>query len=316
MGSDGPPEAQREQHLVNVYEENRELMEKTWSRVLARLDTYPGLLGELGFGFFDRVGVDYLLDADAAPLLHLPLWLGRDVHPQAMGDILEGTALSYAYVRILDNLVDEPESRGSGALMHVANALLWDALDLWRPHANARAWAACRDAWRLYSDRTEAERRAVSGREPYTFADFVDHAHKCALAEAPLYLVLSSSGDARSWESVRPLVHQLAVSYGLFNDVMGHARDLESGAHTFLVAKARALAGKRGSDADVERILATTSLQERFLDEAAEALDRALPHAEALDMANFPIFVAERKARLRQVRDGITLLRLVSSLAA
>ncbi|MBM4389526.1 MAG: class 1 isoprenoid biosynthesis enzyme [Deltaproteobacteria bacterium] len=301
---------------MNVYEENREMLEQTWARVRARLDTYPGRLGELGFRFFDQVGVDSLIATDAAPLLHLPLWLRRDVHPQAMGDILEGTALSYAYVRILDNLVDEPESSGSAALMHVANALLWDALDLWRPHANARAWAACRDAWLLYSDRTEAERRIVTGRDAYAFEDFVEHAQKCALAEAPLYLVLSSSGDARTWESVRPLVHELAVSYGLFNDVMGNARDLERGAHSFLLAKARALAENRGGGADVERILATTSLQERFLDEAAVALDRARPHAEALDMPNFPIFAEERKARLRQVKEGITLLRLVSSLAA
>ncbi len=303
---------------MNVYEENRPRLERTWTRLQARVAAYPELLAALGGGFFERVGAEYVLSTDAAPLLHLPLWLERPLPEPVLDDILEGTALLYAYVRLLDNLVDEPNSRGSAALVHAGNAMMWDGLDLWRAHAGARAWAACRSAWLKYSDRTEAERVVVSGSGPYLHAEFVDHAQKCALAEAPVYLVLSASGDARNWESVAPLVHALAVSYGLFNDVMGHARDLDAGANTFLVAKARALAGGPGvaTGADVRRVLATTALQERFLDEAGAALLQALPFAEALGMPTFAVFVEERRARLRLLRDRITLLRLASTLAA
>lgn len=303
---------------MNVYEENRPRLENTWARISARVAAYPERLSPPATDFFERVGAEYVLSSDAAPLLHLPLWLERQVADDVLDDVLEGTALLYAYVRLLDNLVDEPDTRGSAALMHAANAMAWDGMDLWRRHADARAWSACRQAWLKYSDRTEAERQAVSAAGAYGHAEFVDHAQKCALAEAPLYLVLGAAGDGRNWESVAPLVHALAVSYGLFNDVMGHARDLDAGANTFLVAKARALAGGPGvaTDADVRRVLATTALQERFLDEAASALVQALPFAEALGMPTFPVFVEERRARLRQVRDGITLLRLASTLAA
>jgi hypothetical protein len=279
---------------------------------------YPPHLAELGAGFFDRLGPGWFSRPDAAPLLHLPLWMRRAVPEDTMAEILEATALAYAYVRIQDNVVDEPDSRGSPPHLLVANLMLWDALALWRKLGNPCFDALARDAWALFSEQTEAERRQVRAAD-YPPERFVAHARKCALAEVPIYAVMAASQDWRGVEEVRPLVHAVALSYGRFNDVMGHARDLDAGAGTFLIAQARAEArrqGREGTDADVRAVLATGPLQERFLDEAAADLQVATGPAARLGMHTFTAFAAERCARLASVRDGITLLRLAALLAA
>ena len=304
---------------LDAYLANQPLIEAVWGRLSARIAAYPVHLGEWSHGFFGAVGPTYFSQRDAAPILHLPVWLGRRVPPKELLDILEGTALAYAAVRAQDNVIDEPESRGKTPLLLAANAWLWDARDLWGNPGDAEFSARSRAAWIEFSEQTEAERRQLA-QEQYLELDFIEHAKKCALAEVPIYAVMAASRDWSGVNHVAPLIHALACSYGRFNDVTGVDRDLASGANTLLICKAREHAANAGPDAGgrevLQRILRTSPIIEDFLDAAARDLLAALPHAEALGMDEFPAFVAERSQRLAQMRDGYTVARLAALFAA
>ena len=269
--------------------------------------------------FFGAVGPTYFSQRDAAPILHLPAWLRREIPHGKLLDILEATALAYAAVRVQDNVIDEPESRGKTPLLLAANAWLWDAQALWSRHGDAEFATRARTAWVVFSEQTEAERRQLLGSE-YSESDFLAHAQKCALAEVPIYAAMAASGDWSGVEHVAPLIHALAISYGRFNDVTGNERDLASGANTYLICKARAFARAQGADdndrSTIQRVLRTSPVIEDFLDAAARDLHVAQAPASALGLPEFPAFVEERSRRLAQMRDGYTVARLAALFAA
>ncbi len=305
---------------MQVYADNAPILDRVWTRLHRRIDAYPPALRELARDFFAKAGPGYFSRPDAAPLLHLPIWLGRGVTPDALEDILEATALAYAYVRIQDNVVDEPDGRGHPPYLLMSNALLWDALALYRTHADAHFWDVARCAWFTFSEQTEAERRQLTGGGSYPHAAFVQHARKCALAEVPLYAVMGASGDWRGEAQVPKLVHALALSYGCVNDVWGHERDLLSGGRTWLLSHAREVAreaaGGEPSVEQVRRALVHTPIMEELVAQSIAELGRARTAAAALGVAHFDVFAAQRSVRLLHVQSRIAVLRLQAVLAA
>ena len=304
---------------MQAYTANAPAIDRLWRRLRARIAAYPPGLRELGESFLAWAGPGYFSQPDAAPLLHLPLWLPRPLAPEVLDVLLEATALAYAYVRIQDNVVDEPETRGHPPLLLVANGLLWDALELYRRHGDAQFWAHAREAWFTFSEMTEAERRQVTRPGPYPHAAFVAHAQKCALAEVPLYACMAASGDWSGVEEVPRLVHALGRSYGAVNDVMGHARDLQSGARTWLLAAAESALAAAGnaapSPAEVLGELHRGPHLDALLGEAITTLADAEAAAARLGMPAFAGFAAERSARLADLRARLTFLRLGAALA-
>jgi hypothetical protein len=301
---------------VHSYQENAPALASVFARLQRRIHGLPAHLREQGDAFLAWAGPGYFTQPDAAPLLHLPLWMPQALAPDVTADLLDATALAYAHVRIQDNVIDEPESRGNPPMLLLGNAMLWDALGLWRKHTDARFEGLARAAWLEFSDMTEAERRQLRRREPYPHADFLAHARKCALAEVPLYAVMSAAQDWTGVDEVRPLVHGLARSYGCVNDVLGWERDLASGANTYLLSRARELSGPDASDDQVRAALLVSPLLEELLDEARSTLQGTRGHAAALGLAAFGRFVDERAARLDGLQARVTLVRLAAVLAA
>ncbi|MSQ00268.1 MAG: class 1 isoprenoid biosynthesis enzyme [Myxococcales bacterium] len=306
---------------MRVYLDNAPVIERLRTRLAGRVASYPPSLRALAGAFLEGAGPGYYSLPDAAPLLHLPIWLDRGLSPETVDDILEATALAYAYVRIQDNVLDEPQGRGHAPLMLAANAFLWDALELYRAHADARFWALSRSAWLDFSEETENERRQLVSETDYAHADFVAHARKCALAEVPLYAVMSASGEWRGVEHVVPLIHSLSRSYGCFNDVMGYERDLAAGGRTWLLAQARTLARARTGEADpngsaIRSALVSSELMEALVHESITMLEAARPPALGLGMPAFEAFATARAARLAEVAAKVTLLRLTAALAS
>ena len=301
---------------MDAYRPTQPLLDAAWARIAHRVDNYPVRLAELSRTFFESVGPTYFCQRDAAPILHLPAWLSRPVPAHALLAIVEGTALAYAYVRVQDNVIDEPDTRGNAPLMLAANAWMWDARELWAMQGDTVFSRLARESWLIFSDETESERRQLSQRV-YGAAAFVAHARKCALAEIPLYAAMAAARDWSGVEHVAPLVHALALSYGRFNDVTGFDRDLQAGANTYLLSRARTLAGSHANDRQaVERVVRTSELVEEFLGAAILDLERAVPHAQALGMPQFTNFVNDRSRRLVEMRDGYALARLAAALAA
>ena len=302
---------------------------RLWDRIEARVAAYPGPLRALAEVHFARIGAagrTYFTDEAAAPLVLLPCMAAgapdsRVVAEAVLDAILEGAALAYFHVRIQDDVLDDPDERGVPDLLLLANAYLWDAMTLWRESAprggaGQAFHAASRDAWMRFSAETAAERVFLQRRAAYPAAAFHAHAGKVALAEVPLLAVRAHrvDGDLAATE-VRALVHALGLAYGHMNDVVGHARDLRSGANTYLLATVRAALGDaQAPDAAVVGALATGSWLDRFVIEAMAAHEAARPLARALDLQDFDAWTDGRVASLDRMRQRLALLRLRAAL--
>jgi hypothetical protein len=257
---------------------------------------------------------------DAGPLLHFPIWLANRSLQRSLPDLLEATALSYFYVRIQDNVVDEPATRGKPQLLLLGNVLLADAMALLVSFSPSKTlWSHARSAWMLFSEETERERQQLSTNGLYSAAAFRRHSRKVALARIPLYAVLART--RRAWPAslrrVDQLIDCMGQSYGLVNDVLGCTRDLASGANTHLLAMARrtlSRAQQRDRKA-VERALVGQPLFETFLGRAIVLHRRALSIGEALGIRAMRAFTEERITRIEHHIGQMTKLRLAAALA-
>ncbi len=301
---------------MKVYDENAGTLGQVFDRLEERVEALPPHLRGQGRAFLTWAGRGYFTQPDAAPLMHLPLWMPQAVAPEVQLDLLEATALAYAYVRIQDNVIDEPGTRGHPPLLLLGNVFLWDALALWRRHTDARFEGLAREAWVVFSEFTEAERAQLQRRDGYSAHAFARHAQKCAMAELPLYAVMSVAGDWTAVDEVAPLVHGLASSYGCVNDVLGWERDLASGGNTYLLARARALVGADAPPDEVARALVGSPLMEEMLLAAESHLASCQEPARRLGLRRFDAFHHARRLRLQDIQARVSVLRLANLLAS
>jgi hypothetical protein len=309
---------------VKCYQQNSPLLHTVWDRLERRLAAYPKPLRALGAEFVRTLGKDprrhYFAGPDAGPILHFPIWLAAGRSLPRLPDLLESTALCYFFVRIQDNVIDEPVTRGRAPLLLLADAFLADAMALaTRFSPGPRFWLRARSAWQLFAAETEAERLQLASKKPYTRPAFRRHARKVALARIPLYAVLSRQKDdgASQIAKVDRLIDLMGEAYGLVNDVIGCARDLRSGAQTYLLATARDSAARRSSERGLsaQEALVAQPLLEDFLERAMRLHHKALPVGESLGIRNMALFTQERTLRIGWHLRQATTLRLAVALA-
>jgi hypothetical protein len=308
---------------VRCYQENQALLDEVWERLALRFRGYPASLRALVGRFVKTLGPHpqrYFSGPDAGPVVHLPIWLAGPRSRRALPDLIEATALAYFYVRIQDNVVDEPHTRGQPPLLLLGNVFLADAIALLASFVKSDAfWTAARSAWSVFSAQTEAERVQIASPRAYPSAAFRRHARKVALARIPLYAVLAREhrNGKRDFAKVDRLIDLMGEAYGLVNDVLGCARDLAAGARTYLLGTAAAslpLKSRRNPQAIV-RVLATTPLFESFLTRAIRIHRRAQRTGEALGVHNMAAFTEQRTARIAWHLQQATTLRLAVALA-
>jgi hypothetical protein len=308
---------------VSCYRRNQPLLDRVWDRLDDRFRHYPAPLRTLAGELVRTLGPRprrYFSGPDAAPILHLPIWAAGPASRRALPILLEASALAYLYVRIQDNVIDEPVTRGRAPHLLLGNVLLGDAIALLARFVQSpRVWDLARSAWTLFSSETESERRQLAANRGYGAERFRRNARKVALARVPLYAVLAREGrlDRKATARIDTLVDKLGEAYGLVNDVLGCPRDLQSGAHTYLLASARAtLAKHERTDASALRLaLATHPLFEAFLARAMRIHARALPIGLSLGLHAMTAFTEERRARIAWHLRRVTTLRLAMALA-
>ncbi len=308
---------------MKCYRKNQPILDQVWDRLQRRLRGYPGVLGTLAAEFRTTLGrkpARYFSGPDAAPLLHLPLWLARPGTRRALPDLLEATALAYFFVRIQDNVLDEPVTRGRPPLLLLGNVFLADALAMTARFVNGEPfWQRARQAWQIFALETEAERRWLAQGRPYGWAAFRRHARKVALARIPMHAVLMREGrsDARTLALVDRLIDLMGQSYGLVNDVLGCHRDLMAGTRTFLLASAGATlrASARRDTAALRQAVLARPWFEQFLTRAIRVHRRALPVGVALGVREMAAFTEERVARIEWHLRRASVLRLAVALA-
>lgn len=308
---------------LQCYERNQALLDKVWSRIERRWRAYPQPLRRLANALVATLGPRphrYFSGPDAAPILHLPIWLAGSQGFPGLLDLLEATALAYLFVRIEDNVIDEPVTRGKPPQLLLGNLLLTDAITLMASFTNSdRFWKHARAAWMMFSGETEAERIALARRQPYQRAAFRRHARKVALARIPLYAVLARTQKAGGTQvaAVDRLIDHLGEAYGLVNDVLGCSRDLQSGAQTHLLSTARASLplSQRDDPVALGKSLIAAPYFEQFLRRAIRAQKRSLVAGDALGMRAMADYTKERIARIEHHIRQSTVLRLAVALA-
>jgi len=293
---------------MNCYRRSDPRLEKILDRIFRMVRRYPPALRRLGREWVDTLGSDprhYVSAPDASPLLHLPLWLveGRRlaIPERNLDAILEATALLYFHSRIQDNVLDEPQSRGQAPQLLLGNVFFLEAWNRLRAlPLSDRFWTWTSEAWRIFSDATEAERRQLQAHTPYTTARFRRHARKVALARIPLYAVMEGESPKPKIAMDR-FIDQLGAAYGLVNDVLGVERDLVAGMRTFLIATVEAGLPTRAKKdpATLRRELLMHPYLEHFLERAIALHRRIKSMGEALKIARMDEYTHERIELLR-----------------
>lgn len=308
---------------MSVFSQHQDLIDALWDRLDARLDSYAAPLDVQVAAlrrYIDAPARTYFNRPDAPPLIFLPIWLGGSLDRDELLDVIESTALLYLYVRIQDDVLDEPETRGRADWLLLGNALVWDGLELLRGRVRgADFWRASRKAWLRFSSATAAERTELSsgGAGGYDEPRFQVHCQKVAMAEIPLLAVLELGDRFELARHVSPLIAELGIAYGLTNDVVGFRRDVTAGMRTHLIDQVRAhVLPRRWNDVEaMSRGLLERDHIEAFLQRAGRAHRRAVQHGKKLGMAEFSPFTTERLARLDELARQAQVTRLSAALA-
>jgi hypothetical protein len=307
---------------VICYQANRQRLDTILDGIVRRIRAYPPALRQLGREWWGTLGSDprrYHSAPDASPLLHLPIWMvegrrgkGAPIAAAQLDAILEATALLYFHTRIQDNVVDEPQTRGRAPQLLLGNMFFLEAWERLRSlPLSDRFWSRTNEAWRIFSNETEAERRQLQRLAPYSSALFRRHARKVALARIPLYAVVDGDRTADK-SAIDNLIDRLGQAYGLVNDVLGVERDLLAGMRTYLIATVEeALPRRRRRDpAALRRGLLKYPYLEQFLERAIALHLLIQPLGEALGIAHMRHYTDERIERIRHHHARALGLRL------
>lgn len=329
------------------YRAKQALIDAAWERCEGRFAALPPPLGDLAAQFLRSIADEsgshrsYFSSPVAPPLLYMPLWLmdglsrdrDRSRADQTMVRILAATMQGYIGVRLQDNVLDEP-TRADPNLLLLGNTCfsnmiveLSTALGM---HGIA-FWPALDRAIVDFSHLTLAEQHAVLRDEPYTVERFDEHADKVALARIPLLAVAAIAERLDLEPSIRTLVHQLGIAYGIANDVLGWPRDVRSGHRTWLLGCAGFARAEwehigaipEGAERDatssalVEKL--RTALYEGRLirDAIARAISvhrDAMETARAAGLVGFDDYTAERIAWLETLDKQTALMTLKRAL--
>jgi hypothetical protein len=312
---------------LKCYRANRVRLDAVIDRIVCRVRAYPPALRQLGREWLATLGPEplrYHSAPDASPLLHLPIWMvegrrgeGARIGTRRLDGILEATALLYFHTRIQDNVLDEPETRGQAPQLLLGNMFFFEAWQHLRGLSlSDRFWLRAHQAWQIFSDATEDERRQVQGPAPYSAALFRRHARKVALARIPLYAV-TDGAQMTDKEAIDTFIDRLGQAYGLVNDVLGVERDLRAGMRTYLVATVEESLPKRvRRDPTALRMgLLRHPYLESFLEQAITLHRRIQPPGEALGISHMASYTKERIERIREHYDRAVGLRLSFALA-
>ncbi|MDI1447682.1 hypothetical protein [Polyangium sp. 6x1] len=325
------------------YEARRADIDAAWAIVEAHLAALPDPLDALAARFLASVSAGearhraYFQNPLAPPLLYMPLWLrdglvGAGRAPAALDEalprILAGTMLGYFYVRIQDDVLDDPE-RADRELLLLGNACFTGMIALLREAlADHRGfWGAFDRAFVAFSRLTALEQRVVRSDEPYPELLFEEHCDKVAFARVPLLAVAALADRIDAEPAICALVHRLGVAYGLANDVLGWPRDLLAGHRTYLLAAAgldhaslaRVDAEAAGPSRNAARERLTEALRgdlyeggrlRRTLQAAVTWHARAAEAARVLPLPAFEAFTAERIAWIEALDRQIVVMSL------
>jgi hypothetical protein len=200
----------------------------------------------------------YYLHPIAFPMLRFARWLDEDldgrVDEALEGEIVRSTMAGYAFIRLIDDVMDasprgRPDLLPALAFLHTRfdapyRRLFGDDAELWAEHA--RIWSSAGDAAIADAHLGDLDEAA--------FLRFA--AGKVGAARLPLYAVARRHGLAAIPAPWERLVARMSAWHQMYNDTFDWAEDFARGASTYVLCEGR----RRAVGGDVPGWFATRGL--------------------------------------------------------
>lgn len=235
----------RREAVVAVRDPLHPLAESAIRRVRAQLRRHVPRMAPRVTGWMQQLAgsgrsVDYFLQADRFPLLHLPLWLERAIRgridPGLQRELVYSSINGYYFIRLLDNVMDGHATVERGLLP--ASAFFHSEFEgvyrrLFAP--DSPFWADYHDAW--YSSWDVVAHEATLGVIDRRAFDDVA-AHKMDAVRIPLAAVCHHHDRLDLLPRWTTFVAKLAAFEQLQDDLFDWHRDLRTGQRTFFLSQA------------------------------------------------------------------------------
>ena len=292
----------------------------------ARVGGLAEPLASLARPFVDGYGEATWSHPYSFPLAFMPWWIldaaGRlpqtGVEFERAVDYAYGTMAGYLYIRIQDDIYDEPDRPSDPRLLLVANELICESLCAFGRHQTpeGRFWSCFRRYWEDFGQATLWQMDAHRGRHTIPDeSDLVRSGRRLSLAKAPCAAVLLDLGGTSRMEQMDQGMDLLQAANQLANDVASVTRDIESRNVTYPIALATGpefdwtAADYRES---ALRCVLRSEAVERALERAADLHRRALAVMDGLASPWLDAFVSARIELLSCGAKEFTGLRLES----
>jgi hypothetical protein len=292
-----------------------------------RIAAFPERLDEplrsLARPLADRYPAEAWTHPYSFPLAYLPLWL------LARGGRLGGNALlepaasygyatncGYLYIRLQDDVYDEPGQPRDARMLLVANELILECLGgfaRWFPF-DSPFWRRFRAYWEEFSQATLWEMEHHVGRhEPFYRDDVIRQGRKLSLAKAPCAAAAHDLGCEARLPEIEAAIDCLQAANQLANDIAGLVRDIDAGNVTYPLTLATgpdfdwSAPGRRALA--IEAVVQSSAIETTF-DLAMDLHDQSLGRMGDLASPHYDEFVAWRKRFLLAGREDYSGLKV------
>ncbi|MBI3990413.1 MAG: class 1 isoprenoid biosynthesis enzyme [candidate division NC10 bacterium] len=306
----------------------RTLAERVWERVERFCERLPEpllgqwchLKGYLATFSESRDPREFFHHPHAFPSLLLPFWVGTGIgfrpEDETVEEIIKATLLNYFYLRIQDNVMDEPD-RFDATLLLLGNEVLhecyrvyhstfpagspfWDHYTrLWQDFSRATLWEK-QEHWRRFAPFTETDVELLGKK-------FVPIAIPCVA-----FALLQNRPEAIA--SLERMVQYLGVGIQLVNDLTDMQEDLQRQDYTYLLTQLLPPDGHHLSfeeaQVEIQRELLTTTFLPDYLEMAATYYKKAAATALRLNLPRVVEYVTYQLTYLRALKGEIVRAHL------
>jgi len=254
------------------------------------------------------------------PSLLLPFWVGTGLgfkaQDETVEEILKATLLNYCYVRIQDNVMDEPE-RFDATLLLLGNEVLNEYHRVYHRlfPADSPFWDHYTRLWREFSrvalwEKQEHWGRIVRFRE----TEVEQLGDKFLLAAIPCAAFALLRNRPETIPSLEGMVRSLGVGIQLVNDLTDLKEDLRRQNYTYLLTE---LLPKNGhllpfeeAEATITRTLLTTPFLQEYLERAAAYYQKVANVARDLHLPQVTGYVAYQLRYLQALKGELVRAHL------
>lgn len=259
---------------------------------------------------------------EAYPLLRLPLWLEDRYVTDGVLSGREGygasaayaSLMGYLYIRIQDNVLDEPEQFDSAYLL-LGNEYVREFFQTYHRlfEHGSRFWEYMRAYWLSTTNNTLWERTVCGGKfRQFEGGDLARIGGKLDGVKVSMAAVCILAGREDDIGRFGPVADNLNIASQLHNDAVSFIKDIKHDYFTCLIASTVGNGeGAEGRDvlwqASIKAL--TGSHLEDWLGSAAEYNDKALGLIGPGELPGLDEYVAAKNAHLSGLRKEITEIK-------